>query len=132
MGEPEQVQRLGADPRGVAGLDRAIERGDEQRPDQAADLAVEQAREFAVVEMARGHQAQPLRLLLVPGDAEEVPHHAPDQFDQRRRRRLLAQQMRQIRVGLALLGQYLGVERGLGREMLEPVSYTHLTLPTIY
>jgi hypothetical protein len=53
VGKPEQIKRLAADPRGVAGLDRAIERSDEHRTDQVADFGIKQAGEFAVVEMAR-------------------------------------------------------------------------------
>src|SRR6478752_8448597 len=34
MGKPEQVERLAADPRCVAGRDRAFERCGEHRPDQ--------------------------------------------------------------------------------------------------
>ena len=52
-------------------------------------------------------------------DLQEVSDHALDQFDQRRGRRLLAQQMREIRIGLAFLGEDFGIERGLGREVLE-------------
>ena len=87
-------------------------------PISVADLVVQQPREFAVVEMAGGHQPQPLRFFLVRAVAilQEVPDHALDQFDQRRGRRLLAEQMRQIRIGLAFFGQDFGVERGLGRE----------------
>ena len=111
VGKPEQVERVASDPRGIAGLYRAIKRSDEDRPDQVADLGIKQAREFAVVEMARGHQPQPLRFLFIRaiGDSEKVTDHAFDQFDQRRRRRFLAQEVRQIRIGLAFLGQDLGV-----------------------
>ena len=65
MREPEQVERLASDPRRVAGRDRAFERCGEHRPDQVADLVVEQPREFAVVEVAGRHQPQPLRFLLI-------------------------------------------------------------------
>src|SRR5664279_5066593 len=54
MGEPEQVERLGSDPRSIACHHRAIERGDEYRRDQVADLGIEQSREFTVIEMAGG------------------------------------------------------------------------------
>ena len=43
----------------------------------------------------------------------------PDQFDQRGGRRLLPEQVREIRIGLALLREDFGIERGLGREVLE-------------
>src|SRR5882757_619266 len=121
VGKPEQVERLAADARCVAGRDRAVEGSSEHRPDQASDLGVEQAGEFAVVEMARGHEAQPLRFLVVGtgGNLHEMTDHAPDQFDQRFGRRLLAEQMGKIRISLAFLGKYFGVQRGLGGEVLE-------------
>ena len=80
VGKPEQIQRLAADPRRVARRNRAIERSGEHRPDQVGDLGLEQAREFAVVKMARGHEAQPLRFLVVGtgGNLHEVADHAPD------------------------------------------------------
>src|SRR6185369_8575457 len=43
--EPEQVERIVADPCRVPGSDRAFDRRGEHRPDQAADLVVEQPRE---------------------------------------------------------------------------------------
>jgi len=48
-----------------------------------------------------------------------VPDHALDQFDQGRGRRRLAEQMRQIGVGLAFFRQNFRIKRGLGREVLE-------------
>src|SRR4030081_3349973 len=53
MGKPEQMERLAADPRRIASGDRAFERSGEHRSDQLADLGIEQAGEFAVVEMTR-------------------------------------------------------------------------------
>ena len=50
---------------------------------------------------------------------DEVADHAAHQFDQRRGRRLLSQEMREIRIGLAFLGEDFGIERGLGGEVLE-------------
>jgi hypothetical protein len=60
-----------------------------------------------------------VRFLLVVGDLHEVPDHAPDQFDQCPGRRLEPAQMRQIRIGLAFLGEDFRVKRCLGREVLE-------------
>ena len=82
--EPEQVERIAADPRRVAGRYSAFDRCPEHRPDQATDLVVEQARELAIVEMARRHQPQPLRFLLIRtvGYFHEMANHALDQFDQ--------------------------------------------------
>src|SRR6185436_20752776 len=53
MGEPEQVERIAANLFCVASRDRSFDRYTEHRPDQAADLVVEQPRELAVIEMAR-------------------------------------------------------------------------------
>src|SRR5580693_7684347 len=56
VGKPEQIDRLAADSRGIAGGDRGLERGHEHRPDQLLHLGIEQARELTVVEMAGDHQ----------------------------------------------------------------------------
>src|ERR1700754_2458465 len=63
--EPEQVERFAADLGRIAGIDGALQRGDESRSDQVGDLAVQEPRELAVLEMARRHEAQALRLFLV-------------------------------------------------------------------
>src|ERR1700722_211153 len=81
MGKPEQVERIARDPRGVAGGHGAIEGSRKWRPDQFGNLAIEQPGEFAIVEMARDHQPKPLRFLLVVPDLQEMPDHAPDQFE---------------------------------------------------
>src|SRR4029453_9729330 len=93
--EPEQVERLPARLRRIARIDGALQRRYESRSDQVGDLAVQEPRKLAVLEMARGHEAQALRLLLVGTvrDVDEVADHAADQLDQRRRRRLLSEQM---------------------------------------
>ena len=48
-----------------------------------------------------------------------MPDHALDQFDQRGSRWLLAEQVRKVRIGLAFFRENFGIERGLGREVLE-------------
>src|SRR5580765_5873264 len=58
--EPEQIERLAGDLAGIADFNRARQRIDEGRPDQVGDLAVQQSREFTVLEVARGHEAQAL------------------------------------------------------------------------
>src|SRR5450432_1014574 len=60
MREPEQIERRATDMRCVARHHGAVERSGKNRPDQIADLGIEQPGEFAVVEMARGHQPKPL------------------------------------------------------------------------
>src|SRR5262249_18579427 len=77
MREPEQVERLAADLGRIARLDGSLQRGDESRSDQVGDLAVQEPRKLAVLEMARGHEAQALRLLLVGAvrDVDEMTDH---------------------------------------------------------
>ncbi len=103
MREPEQIDRHASDMRSLARRHGAIERRGKDRTDQISDLRVQQPGEFAVVEMAGGHQPQALRLLLVRHIRypHEMPDHAPDQFDQRGGRWLLPEQMRQTGIGLA-------------------------------
>src|SRR5258705_6712160 len=107
VGKPEQIERLAAGLHRIAGFDRALDRVGEYRSDQAFDLGIKQPGKFAVVEMAARHQPDALRFLFVGpvGNLQEVPDHALDQFDQRRGRRLLSEQMREIRIGLAFLGE---------------------------
>src|SRR6476646_9474246 len=50
--EPEQIERRAIDLGGIAGGNGALQRGDEGRTDEIADLAVQQAGELAVLEMA--------------------------------------------------------------------------------
>jgi hypothetical protein len=71
--------------------------------------------------VARRHQPQPLRFFLIRtvGYFHEMANHALDQLNQRGSGRLLAEQVREIRIGLALLCQDFGIERGLGGEVLE-------------
>src|SRR6187431_3697447 len=80
--EPEQVEWIVADPRRVTASDCAFNRRREYRPDQAADLVVEQTRELTVIEMTGRHKPHPLRFLLIRpvGYLHEMASHALDQF----------------------------------------------------
>src|SRR6478736_777199 len=66
MCKPEKIERLTADACGFASFNRPLQRGDKSRADQIAELAVQQARKLAVLEMTGGHEAQALRLLVGP------------------------------------------------------------------
>src|SRR5689334_13213610 len=52
--EPEQIERRAADVGRIPRRDGALQRSHEGRPDQIADLAVQEAGKFAVLEMACG------------------------------------------------------------------------------
>ena len=103
-GRLEQVERLARKLGRVARGDRPLQRGNEGRADEAADLAIEQPGELAVLEVTGRHEAQALRLFLVGavGDRDEMADHAAHQFDQRRGRRLLPEQVGEIRLELDL------------------------------
>src|SRR5690242_18320311 len=55
--EPEQVERRVAGFGCIARFDGALQRSHEGRPDQIADLAVQEAGKLAVLKMARSHEA---------------------------------------------------------------------------
>ncbi len=75
--------------------------------------------------MAGRHQPQPLRFLLIRAVRylNEMSHHAFDQGDERCGRRLLAEQMCKIRIGLTLFREDLGIECSLGGEVLEQQAF---------
>src|SRR5665213_4296843 len=87
----------------------------EADPDLAYLLGQEPSTATLVV-LVKG-MVRPVRYL------QEVPDHTLDQYHQRRGRGLLPEQIGQIRIGLALLGQDLGIQRRFGREVLEQQAF---------
>ncbi len=106
MGKPEQVHRLAADRFGVARLNGAFERGIEDMTDQPADFIVNQPGKFAIVEVARQHQAKALGLMLIGHRLHllEMADHFPDQNHQRFGGGLKFEQAMQFGIGRTFLG----------------------------